>query len=205
MSLNTSFTELGTKPVGSLLLQYATPAVIAMTASSLYNIIDAVFIGQGVGPLAIAGISLTFPVMQLTAAFGAMVGVGASTLLSVKLGERDYGSAKLILGNVLLMNIIMGLAIGFLMQLFINPILYFFGASEDTISYARDFMRIILAGNVITHLYMGLNALLRSSSHPREAMMATIYTVLINLALAPLFIYGFGWGAVADGGALLAV
>ena len=194
MSLNTSFTELGTKPVGSLLLQYATPAVIAMTAPSLYTIIDAVFIGQGVGPLAIAGISLTFPVMQLTAAFGAMVGVGASTLLSVKLGERDYGSAKLILGNVLLMNIIMGLAIGFLMQLFINPILYFFGASEDTISYARDFMRIILAGNVITHLYMGLNALLRSSSHPREAMMATIYTVLINLALAPLFIYGFGWG-----------
>ena len=116
MSLNTSFTELGTKPVGSLLLQYATPAVIAMTASSLYNIIDAVFIGQGVGPLAIAGISLTFPVMQLTAAFGAMVGVGASTLLSVKLGERDYGSAKLILGNVLLMNIIMGLAIGFLIN-----------------------------------------------------------------------------------------
>ena len=194
MALNTSFTELGTKPIGPLLLQYATPAVIAMTASSLYNIIDAIFIGQGVGPLAIAGISLTFPVMQLTAAFGAMVGVGASTLLSVKLGEKDYDCARKILGNVLVLNIIMGIGIGILMQIFINPILYFFGASEATVSYARDFMRIILAGNVITHLYMGLNALLRSASHPREAMMATIYTVLINLVLAPLFIYIFDWG-----------
>jgi len=194
MPLNTSFTELGTKPVGSLLIKYATPAVIAMTASSLYNIIDAIFIGQGVGPLAIAGISLTFPVMQLTAAFGAMVGVGASTLLSVKLGQKDYASARQILGNVLMMNIIMGLFIGGVMEIFINPILYFFGASETTVSYARDFMRIILAGNVITHIYMGLNALLRSSSHPRQAMLATIYTVLINLCLAPLFIYGFKWG-----------
>lgn len=194
MTSTTSFTELGSQPIGSLLLKYATPAVIAMTASSLYNIIDAVFIGQGVGPLAIAGISLTFPVMQLTAAFGAMVGVGASTLLSVKLGEKDYDNARKILGNVLVMNIIMGIVIGFLMELFINPILYFFGASDDTVSYGRDFMRIILAGNVVTHLYMGLNALLRSSSHPREAMMATIYTVLINLVLAPLFIYSFHWG-----------
>ena len=194
MAINTSFTELGTKPVGSLLLQYATPAVIAMTASSLYNIIDAVFIGQGVGPLAIAGISLTFPVMQLTSAFGSMIGVGASTLLSVKLGERDYECARKILGNVLVMNILMGIGIGVLMQIFINPILYFFGASETTVGYARDFMRIILAGNVVTHLYMGLNALLRSASHPREAMMATIYTVLINLVLAPLFIYVFHWG-----------
>jgi putative MATE family efflux protein len=194
MTSTTSFTELGSKPIGSLLLKYATPAVIAMTASSLYNIIDAIFIGQGVGPLAIAGISLTFPVMQLTAAFGAMVGVGASTLLSVKLGEKDYDSARKILGNVLVMNIIMGIVIGVLMEIFINPILYFFGASTDTVTYARDFMRIILAGNVITHLYMGLNALLRSSSHPREAMMATIYTVLINLVLAPTFIYYCHWG-----------
>lgn len=194
MALNTTFTELGTKPIGSLLIKYATPAVIAMTASSLYNIIDAIFIGQGVGALAIAGISLTFPVMQLTAAFGSMIGVGASTLLSVKLGEKDYGSARKILGNVLIMNIIMGIVIGIVMEIFINPILFFFGASDATVSYARDFMRVILAGNVVTHIYMGLNALLRSASHPREAMLATIYTVLINLCLAPLFIYVFHWG-----------
>lgn len=165
-----------------------------MTASSLYNIVDAVFIGQGVGPLAIAGVSLSFPVMQLTAAFGAMVGVGASTLMSVKLGQHDYGTAKKILGNVLVLNIIMGLAIGFAMMLFINPILYFFGASKATVDYARQFMMVILAGNVVTHLYMGMNALLRSSGRPRQAMVATIATVLVNVILAPLFIYVFHWG-----------
>ena len=194
MPVNSNITELGTRPVGSLLLKYAMPAVVAMTASSLYNIIDAVFIGQGVGPLAIAGVSLSFPVMQLTAAFGAMVGVGASTLLSVKLGEKDYDVARKILGNVVTLNVVMGILIGLLMMLFINPILFFFGASKATVSYARDFMMVILAGNVVTHLYFGLNAMLRASSHPREAMLATIYTVACNLVLAPLFIYALGWG-----------
>ncbi len=194
MAINENITELGTKPIGSLLLKYATPAVIAMTASSLYNIIDAIFIGQGVGPLAIAGVSLSFPVMQVTNAFGAMVGVGAATLLSVKLGEKDYDVAKKILSNVLLLNIIMGVVIGALMLIFINPILYFFGASDQTVSYARDFMTVILLGNVITHLYLGMNSMLRAAGHPRSAMFATIGTVVINIILAPLFIYGFHWG-----------
>ena len=192
--LRQTFTELGTEPVGRLLLKYATPAIIAMTAASLYNIIDAIFIGQGVSALAIAGISLTFPVMQLTQAFGSMVGVGASTLLSVKLGERDYSTARNILGNVLTLNILMGLGIGLVMLLFINPILRFFGAGDETLQYAREFMQVILLGNVITHIYLGLNAMLRSAAHPREAMMATIYTVLLNLVFAPLFIYAFHWG-----------
>lgn len=194
MELKTTFTELGTEPVGKLLLKYATPAVIAMAASSLYHIIDAIFIGQGVSALAIAGISLTFPVMQLTQAFGAMVGVGAATLMSVKLGERDYSTARNILGNVLTLNIVMGLGIGVLMLAFLNPILRFFGAGDETIEYAREFMQVILLGNVVTHMYLGLNAMLRSAAHPREAMMATIYTVLLNLVFAPLFIYGFKWG-----------
>lgn len=194
MQENAAFLELGTKPIGRLLLKYATPAVIAMTASSLYNIVDAVFIGQGVGALAIAGISLTFPVMQMTAAFGAMIGVGASTLLSIKLGERDYDTARRILGNVVVLNVIMGLVLGTLMLCFIDPILFFFGATEQTVSYARDFMMVIMAGNVITHLYFGLNAMLRAASQPRSAMMATIYTVVLNVMLCPLFIYVFGWG-----------
>ena len=189
-----AFLELGTKPVGRLLLKYAMPAVIAMTASSLYNIVDAIFIGQGVGPLAIAGISLTFPVMQMTAAFGSMVGVGASTLLSVKLGERDYDTARRILGNVVVLNVLMGVVLGALMLCFIDPILFFFGATEQTVSYARDFMVVILAGNVVTHLYFGLNAMLRAASQPRAAMMATIYTVILNVMLCPLFIYWCGWG-----------
>ena len=126
------FNELGEKPVGKLLMQYAIPAIVAMAASSVYNIIDGIFIGQGVGPEAIMGLALTGPRMSLTAAFGAMVGVGAATLMSVKLGQRDYGTAKRILGNVILMNVGLGLLLGFALLLFINPILRFFGASDVT-------------------------------------------------------------------------
>lgn len=203
MAQLSSVTKLGTEPVGKLLMQYAIPAIIATAASSLYNIIDSIFIGQGVGPMAISGLALTTPLMSLTAAFGAMVGVGASTMLSVKLGERDYDTAQYILGNVFVLNVVMGVALGAVLLAALDPILYFFGASDDTIPYARDFMRIILLGNVVTHMYLGLNAMLRASSKPRQAMMATIYTVLINIVLAPLFIYGFGWGI--EGAALATI
>lgn len=181
--------DLSEKPVFSLLLQYAIPAIVAMVASSLYNIVDGIFIGQGVGAGAIMGLAITLPIMNLSAAFGAMVGVGASTLLSVKLGEKDYNFAARILGNVITLNIIVGLGLGGLMLIFLNPILRFFGASDFTLPYARDFMIIVLAGNVFTHLFLGLNAMLRSSGKPRKAMQATIMTVVINLILAPLFIF----------------
>ncbi|MBQ8520991.1 MAG: MATE family efflux transporter [Bacteroides sp.] len=187
-------TELGTKPVGKLLMQYATPAIIAMTASSLYNMVDSIFIGQGVGPLAISGLAITFPFMNLGAAFGAMVGVGASTMLSVKLGQKDYATAQKVLGNVVTLNLIIGIVYTIVMLMFLDPILYFFGASADTIGYARDFMEIILLGNVVTHMYLGLNSVLRASGHPKKSMYATIYTVIINTILAPIFIYGFDWG-----------
>ena len=155
--------ELGEKPVGRLLMQYAIPAIIAMTASSLYNIVDGIFIGQGVGEKAIMGLALTNPIMSLTAAFGAMVGVGAATLMSIRLGQKDYHTAQRILGNVLIMNVAMGLILGLVLQAFLTPILCFFGASDDTLPYAHDFMTVILAGNVVTHLYLGLNAMLRLS------------------------------------------
>ena len=186
--------ELGIKPVGKLLMQYAIPAIIAMTASSLYNIVDSIFIGQGVGPLAISGLAVTFPFMNLGAAFGAMVGVGASTLISVKLGQRDYDTAQLVLGNVITLNTIVGVVYTVVCLMFLDPIRYFFGASADTIVYARDFMEVILLGNIFTHMYLGLNAVLRASGHPQKAMYATINTVIINTILAPIFIYGFEWG-----------
>lgn len=187
-------TELGTEPIGKLLLQYAIPAIIAMTASSLYNMVDSIFIGHGVGPLAISGLAITFPLMNLAAAFGSLVGVGASTLVSVRLGQKDYATAQNILGNVITLNLIIGIGFTILTLLFLDPILYFFGASVDTISYARDYMVIILLGNVVTHMYLGLNALLRASGHPQKAMIATITTVVINTVLDPIFIYGFKWG-----------
>lgn len=187
-------TELGTESIGKLLTQYAIPAIIAMTASSLYNMVDSIFIGHGVGPLAISGLAITFPLMNLAAAFGSLVGVGASTFVSVKLGQKDYTTAQQILGNVVSLNLIIGIAFTVLTLLFLDPILYFFGASDATIPYARDYMVTILLGNVVTHMYLGLNSILRSAGHPQKAMIATILTVIINTILDPLFIYTFGMG-----------
>jgi len=186
--------ELGTENIGKLLKQYAIPAIIAMIASSLYNITDSIFIGHGVGPLAISGLAITFPLMNLAAAFGSLVGAGAATLLSVRLGQKDYTTSNSILGNVFIMNLIIGISFTIVSLLFLDPILYFFGASQKTLPYAHDFMVIILSGNVITHMYLGLNSMLRSSGKPKQSMYATIFTVLINLVLNPLFIFVFGWG-----------
>jgi putative MATE family efflux protein len=194
MEAQKSPTELGTRPVGKLLMQYAIPAIIAMTAASLYNMVDSIFIGQGVGTMAISGLALTSPFMNLAAAFGSLVGVGAATLMSVKLGQKDYRTAKQVLGNVVLLNILIGGVFTVVSLIFLDPILIFFGASENTIAYARDYMVIILLGNIITHLYLGLNSLLRTSGHPKKAMAATIFTVVINTILDPVFIYWFDWG-----------
>ena len=186
--------ELGTKPVSRLLMQYALPAIVAMVAASLYNMVDSIFIGQGVGALAIAGLAITFPFMNLSAAFGAAIGVGSCTFISMKLGQRDYAIANKILGNCMMLNIVVGLCFGGICLLFLDPILRFFGASDNTLPYARDYMQIILCGNVFTHLYFGLNAVLRSASKPRHAMYATIFTVVVNTILDPIFIYGLDLG-----------
>lgn len=186
--------ELGTKPVGRLLLQYALPAIVAMVASSLYNMVDSIFIGQGVGALAISGLAITFPFMNLSAAFGAAIGVGSSAFLSVKLGQRDYDIANKILGNCVMLNIIIGIAFGGVGLLFLDPILRFFGASDATLPYAREYMVIILIGNAVTHLYLGLNAVMRAAGKPRVAMYITIFTVVINAILDPLFIYALRLG-----------
>ena len=203
MSQKGTATELGTQPIGKLLTQYAIPAIIAMTASSLYNMIDSIFIGHGVGAMAISGLAITFPLMNLAAAFGSLVGAGAATIASVKLGQKDYKAAQQILGNVITLNLVIGIAFTVVTLLFLDPILYFFGASEATIPYARVFMVVILLGNVVTHSYLGLNSMLRSAGYPRKAMFATIMTVVINIVLAPLFIFTFDMGI--EGAALATV
>ena len=194
MEKNKATLELGTKPVGRLLMQYALPAIIAMTASSLYNMVDSIFIGQGVGALAISGLAVTFPFMNLSAAFGAGVGIGSSSYLSVKLGQKDYSTALRILGNNVTLNVIVGILFSVISLVFLDPILYFFGASDQTIPYAREYMIIILLGNIVTHLYFGMNAVLRAASKPRQAMYTTIFTVVFNSLLDPLFIYTFDMG-----------
>ena len=186
--------ELGTKPVGRLLIQYATPAIVAMTASSLYNIIDRAFIGQVVGPEAISGLGITFPFMNLSGAFGAAVGVGASTCISVKLGQKDYKTAEHLLGNTVTLNLIIGFLFMAVCLIFLEPILRFFGASEVTLPYAREFMQVILAGNLITHMYFGMNAVLRAVGKPRHAMYAVLFTVGMNILLVIAFVWWFRWG-----------
>ena len=187
-------TELGTEKIGKLLKQYALPAIIAQTAASLYNMVDSIFIGQGVGPLAISGLAITFPLMNLSTAFGTLVGVGASTMLSVLLGQKNYKAANKVLGNVVTLNTIMGVVFMAAALLFLDPILYFFGASENTLPYAKEYITIILIGNVITHLYFGLNAAMRSSGNPKKAMGLTLFTVIFNTILDPIFIFVFDMG-----------
>ncbi len=186
--------ELGTLPVGKLLWQYALPAIIAMSAASLYNIIDRVFIGQVVGPLAISGLAITFPFMNLSGAFGAAVGIGASTAISVRLGQSDYDGAERILGNTITLNLIIGFLFAAVCLAFLDPILRFFGASDATIPYARDFMQVILLGNMVTHMYFGMNAVLRAASKPKQAMIATVFTVVMNILLDMVFIWWWHWG-----------
>jgi len=165
-----------------------------MTASSLYNIVDSIFIGHGVGALALSGLTVAKPFMDICAAFGSMVGVGASTLVAIKLGQRDYESARRVLGNVIVLNILLSAAVTAVGLIWLDPILRAFGASDDTLRYAHDYMVPILIGNVLTHIYFGLNNMLRSSGHPTASMTATIVAVVLNIALDPVFIFVLDMG-----------
>ena len=188
--------HLGTENIRKLLIQYSVPAIIAMVAASLYNIIDRMFIGNadGLGALAISGLAVTFPLMNISAAFGALIGAGGSTLVAIKMGQKDNWGATEILGNVVMLNLILGAIIMIGGLVFLDSILYQFGATEKTISYAREFMQIILIGNIITHLYLGLNNIMRSSGYPKKAMYTTLIAVVINAILNYIFIFKFGWG-----------
>lgn len=189
-------TELGTEKIGTLLKKYALPGIIAMTASSLYNMVDSIYIGHlpEIGAYAISGLAVTFPLMNLGSALGTLVGVGGQTMVSVLLGQKNYSSAQKVLSNVVSLNTIIGLLFSIVCLAFLDPILYFFGASENTIPFAREYMTIILIGNVISHMYFGLNGLIRASGNPKTAMGLTLFTVISNAILDPILIFGFDMG-----------
>ena len=189
-------TELGVKPVNQLIRQYAVPGIIAMTASSLYNMVDSIFIGHiaDVGSLAISGLAVTFPLMNISTAFGTLVGVGAATMISVLLGQKNYAVANKVLSNEVTLNIITGLVFTFLTLMWMDPILRFFGATEATLPFARQYMTVIAIGNAVTHLYFGLNSVIRSSGNPKTAMGLTLFTVMSNAILDPLLIFVFKLG-----------
>jgi putative MATE family efflux protein len=186
--------RLRTGSIGRLLAQYSIPAIIASTTASLYNIIDRIFVGHGVGPMAIAGLALTLPLMNMASAFGALVGVGGGALISIRLGERKPAEAAEILGNTLFLNLAFGIGYSIACLAMLKPLLLLIGASPETLPYAWQFMRIILIGNVFTHLYLGLNNATRASGYPRGAMANTMLTVAVNCVLCFLFIFVFHWG-----------
>ena len=188
--------ELGSRKISTLLKQYASPGIIAMAASSLYNMVDSIYIGNipEVGAYAISGLAVTFPIMNMSAAIGTLVGVGASTMVSMLLGQRNYDKAKKVLGNVMTLNTVLGLAFGFGILAFLEPILRFFGATDNTLPFAADYMSYILMGNAVTHLYLGLNSIIRASGNPKTAMGLTLFTVCANAILDPILIFGAGMG-----------
>ena len=189
-------TELGVKPGNQLIRQYAVPGNIAMTASSLYNMVDSIYIGHiaEVGSLAISGLAVTFPLMNISTAFGTLVGVGAATMISVLLGQKNYAVANKVLSNEVTLNIITGLVFTFVTLMWMDPILRFFGATEATLPFARQYMTVIAIGNAVTHLYFGLNSVIRSSGNPKTAMGLTLFTVTSNAILDPVFIFVFKLG-----------
>lgn len=185
---------LATKPISKLLWQFATPSIIAMSATSIYNFCDSIFIGQGAGAFAISGLAITFPLMNISAAFGALAGTGGSAQTSVHMGMNQREVAQNIFGNVLSLNLIIGLTLSTLGLLFLDPILEAFGATDTTLPYARDYMRIYLLGICIHHAFLGMSGQLRAIGHPNLAMKAQLLTVVINILLDALFIFGFKWG-----------
>lgn len=180
---------LGTKSISRLLVQYSVPAIIASVATSLYNIIDSIFIGQGVGPLAISGLAITFPLMNLVIAFCTLIAVGGATITSIFLGQKNLDRATDVVNNVFILCLLHSVLFGGVALVFLDPILMLFGATEATIPYAREFMRVILYGTPISYLFIGLNNLMRASGYPRKAMVSALISVIVNIVLAPLFIF----------------
>ena len=182
---------LGTERIGKLLVQYSIPAIIGMTITSVYNIIDSIFIGHGVGPMGIAGLAITFPLMNLVVAFCTMVSAGGSTISSIRLGQKDLDGATEVLGNTLMFCLVNAFIFGSVSFIFLDDILRFFGASNDTLPYARDFMQVILLGTPVTYTMIGLNNIMRATGYPKKAMLTSMVTVVCNIILAPIFIFQF--------------
>jgi len=185
---------LGTESIGKLLVQYSVPAIIASVATSVYNIVDSIFIGQGVGPMAISGLAITFPLMNLVIGFCTLVAVGGATISSIFLGQKNLNRATETVNTVLVLCLIHAVVFGGLSYIFMDPILRMFGATDETLPYAREFIKVILIGTPISYIFIGLNNLMRATGYPRKAMYSALISVGVNIALAPIFIFRFEWG-----------
>lgn len=192
--MDSRLTDLAHKPIGRLLWDYSLPAVVGMVVMSLYNVIDRVYIGRGVGAEAISGLAITFPVMNLCAALGVLIGAGASARTSIMLGANDRRGAQLVLGNSLTLTLVIGVLYISAFAIFLEPILRAFGASDTTLPYAFDFMAWLLPGMMFTNLAFSFNNIMRASGYPVRAMFTMIIGALLNIAIAPIFIFALGLG-----------
>lgn len=191
--------RLGEERIAKLLVTFSVPAIIGMLVNSLYNIIDRIFIGNGVGSLGIAGITLGFPIPIVTFAFSMLVGIGATTLVSIRLGEQRREEAEKIVGNAFTLFIIISVVLTVLGLLFLNPLLKLFGASNEVLPYARDYIRIILLGTVFGSIGFGMNSFIQAEGNPRMAMATMILSAVVNAVLAPIFIFLLKWGMTGAG------
>ena len=186
--------KLGESPISKLLWYYSLPSLIGTLVNALYNIIDRIYIGQGVGALAISGLALTFPIMNLLGAFGMLVGHGAAARVSLLLGNRNTREANAILPNTLALSLLFYIVVSSLTFIFLEPILYAFGASEQTLPYASEYLKIIIPGHIFTSLSYAYTNIMRASGHPLRAMNTLILGAVLNVLLDPLFIFTFNLG-----------
>lgn len=186
--------DLETRPIGRLLWEYSLPAVVGMLVLSLYNVIDRIFIGQGVGADAIGGLAITFPVMNISAAIGLLIGAGAAARVSILLGAKDQRGAEQVLGNALVLILVNAIIYLAIFAIFIDEILVQFGASEATLPYARDFMMWLLPGMLVMNVMFSFNSIMRSSGYPAKAMVTMIIGTIANVILAPIFIFWLDMG-----------
>ncbi len=187
--------ELGYAPIWKLLIKYSLPAVVGTVVMSIYNIIDSIVIGHAIDdPNVVSGIAVTFPVMNLATALGMLIGAGSSTRVSIVMGQNDKHMAEIILGNSVQLTIIIGIAYISLFAIFLDPILRLFGASPHSLPYAREFLLWVLPGMVLMNLTFSYNNVMRATGYPGKAMYTNLIGAGLNMILAPLFLFGFGWG-----------
>lgn len=187
--------ELGNATIWRLLLKYSLPAVIGTVVMAVYNIIDSIVIGHAIDdPNVVSGIAVTFPVMNLGTALGMLIGAGAATRVSIVMGQGNQRQAEIILGNSVQLTVFIGITYITLFAIFITPILKIFGASENSLPYAREFMLWILPGMVLMNLTFSYNNIMRATGYPSRAMYTNLIGAGMNALLAPIFLFGFKWG-----------
>lgn len=190
--------ELETQSIGSLIFKFSIPAVIGMLVNALYSVVDRIFIGRGVGSIALSGVAVTFPITNIIMGVGMLVGTGAAAVVSIKLGQKKKEEAEKIVGNAFVLTVICSIFVSIIGIIFLHPILEIFGASAETMPYAKKFARILIAGTILQNIGFGLNPIIRSEGDPKTAMKTMLIGAVLNFIFNPVFIFGLKLGVVGS-------